>query len=198
MAGLLQSTRAPAQQPGQPAAAAPADAAAPGQITTADQASEQLDDPLLKQAEQQMDAAVPQEHRAMYDAIVVAGMNVMFSPDTADLMEQQLAAGGDLAANVSDGIAKLIMIVFNETGQDPNAFAPAAVLASVSLMCQALDYAEQAHGAQVNEEVIATCTKQTQIAVLKIFGISEEQVNQVAAAGMKQGAGAPPQQPMGA
>lgn len=198
MAGLLSSTQKPAAaQP--PAAGQPMGAGAPqGEITSADQASENLDDPLLKQAEQEIDANVPQEHRAMYESIVVAGMNVMFSPETADLIEQQLAEGGDLANNVSDGVAKLIMIVFNETGQDPNKFAPASVLAAVVLMCQALDYAEQAHGAQITPEVIGACTKQTQIKVIKSFGITEEQLNQVAAAGMQQQGAGQPQQSMGA
>lgn len=195
MAGLLSSTQkpAPAPQPGQADAAQPMAAGAPqGEITSADQAAEGLDDPLLKQAEQQIDASVPDEHRKMYESIVVAGMNVMFSPQTAQLIEQQLAEGGDLANNVSDGVAKLIMIVFNESGQDINQFAPAAVLAAVVLMTQALDYAQEAHGAQITPEVVGACTKQTQIKVCKTFGITEEQINQVAQAGMQQQGGQPP------
>lgn len=168
-------------------------------ITSADQAgAESLDDPLLKQAEQQVDAAVPPEHRQMYEATIVAGMNVMFSEETSDLMEQQLSESADLAANVSDGVAKLIMIVFNETQQDPNQFAPGAVLAATVLMCQALDFAEQTGRGEVTPELLAQCTKMTQMKVLKIFGITEDQVNQVAQAGMQQqGAGATPQPPAG-
>lgn len=193
MAGLLNSNKA-AMQTGPASASQPPGAGAPqGEITSADQAAESLDDPLLKQAEQEIDASVPEEHRAMYESIVVAGMNVMFSPQTSQLIEQQLAEGGDLANNVSDGVAKLIMIVFNEAGQDVNQFAPASVLAAVALLMQALDYAEQAHGAQITPEVIAQATKMTQLKVLKSFGVSEDQVNQVAQAGMQQqGAGAAP------
>lgn len=200
MAGLLNSTKQPAAapQPGQPPTDQQQGAGMPqGEITSADQAADNLDDPLLKQAEQQIDAAVPQEHRAMYDSIVVAGMNVMFSKQTSQLIEQQLAEGGDLANNVSDGVAKLVMIVFNESGQSADQFAPAAALACVPLLCQALDYAEQVHGAQVTPEVIAQCTKQTQIKVLKSFGITEDQLNQVAAAGAQQGGGAAPAGPGG-
>lgn len=193
MAGLLNSTpqgAAPAQPP---VASTPAPAgAAPQEITSADQAGAQsLDDPLLKQAEQGIEQSVPPEHRSMYESIVVAGMNVMFSPDTASLMEQQLALPGDLGANVADGVSKLIMIVFNESKQQADAFAPAAVLAAVTLMCQALDYAEQAHGAQVTPELLAQTTKATQMKVLKSFGVTEDQVNQVVAAGQQQDAGAP-------
>lgn len=204
MAGLLGSTKQPVPAPA--AAQEPDGAAAPQEITSADQAgAASLDDPLLKQAEQGIEQAVPPEHRKMYESIVVAGMNVMFSQQTAHLMEQQLQQGGDLAKNVAEGVAKLIMIVFNESKQQADAFAPAAVLAALTLLYQALDYAEQAHGAQVNPEMLAQATKQAQMLVLKSFGITEDQVNKVAAAGMQQGGAAPAagtaapaQPPMGA
>ncbi len=199
MAGLLNSNMQPQ------AGAQPAAAAQPQQPGGA--ADQKLDDPLLIQTEQAIEQSVPPEHKQMFDSIVLAGMTVMFSKETSSLMEQQLDEGGDLSENVSDGVAKLIMIVFNESKQDINQFMPASVLAAVVLMCQALDYAEQTRGAQGTPEIVATCTKQTQLKVLKTFGVSEDQVNQVAAAGMQQmGAGGaaptaggqPPAQPMGA
>lgn len=196
MAGLLNSNQQSA--PG-PAAATPPNsggleqAAQPDGKAVAAAGTDTLDDPLLKQAEQSIEDSVPPEHRQMYESIVIAGMNVMFSKDTASLIEQQLDEGGDLANNVSDGVAKLIMIVFNEVKQvSVDDFAPASVLAAVTLLCQALDYAEQSRGAQVTPEVLAAATKQTQMKVLKSFGITEEQVNQVATAGLQQGGGAPP------
>jgi hypothetical protein len=194
MAGLLNSTPAQAAP-----AAAPAPAPAAGQQPQQQggAADQQLDDPLLIQTEKSIEQSVPPEHKQMFDSIVLAGMNVMFSKETASLMEQQLDEGGDIVSNVSDGVAKLIMIVFNESKQDVNAFMPASVLAAVVLMCQALDYAEQTRGAQVTPEIVAQCTKQTQLKVLKTFGVSEEQVNQVAASGMQQmqQGGAAPQAP---
>ncbi len=193
MAGLLNSQ---SMQPGagaQPAPTSQGQLQQPG--AQAGAPDKQLDDPLLIQTEQAIEQSVPPEHRQMFDSIVLAGMNVMFSKETSSLMEQQLDEGGDLASNVSDGVAKLIMIVFNESKQDINSFMPASVLAAVVLMCQALDYAEQTRGAQVTPEVVAMCTKQTQLKVLKTFGVSEEQVNQVAAAGMQQMGGAAQPQP---
>lgn len=197
MAGLLNSTKqpAPAAPGAQPAPAAPPDGQAPG--TPGDN---KIDDPILQQAEQSIEASVPEEHRAMYESIVLAGMKVMFSKGTASLIEQQLDEGGDLASNVSDGVAKLIMIVFNESKQSVDQFAPASVLAAVTLLCHAFDYAEQSRGTEVTPEILANATKQVQMKVLKSYGISEDQVNQVAAGGMQQGgaapdAGQPPAQP---
>jgi hypothetical protein len=157
--------------------------------------AETLDDPVLKQIEQGIEQSVPAEHRKMYDSIVVAGMNVMFSKETSQMMDQQLAAQGDPVTNVADGIAKLIVIVFNESKQQPDQFAPAAGLASITLMCQALDYAEQAKGIEVTPELAAQCTKLTVTKVMEKFGISQQQLDQVVAIGQQQQGGAQPQQP---
>lgn len=153
--------------------------------------AETLDDPILKQIEQGIDEQVPPEHRKMYDSIVVAGMNVMFSKDTSQMLDQQLDQDGELPQLVSDGIAKLIVLVFHESKQDVNAFAPAAALAAISLMCQALDYYEASGRGTLTPEIVAACTKATTEAVLDKFGITPDQLNQVAAAGQQAGAQQP-------
>lgn len=181
MAGLLNSS--PAGQAAPQGNAAPA-SSAPDQ---------QIDDPLLQQIEQGIEQQVPPEMKQMYESIVLAGMKVMFSKDTASLMDQQLDASGDMVANIADGISMLIMIVFNEAQQPPEQFIPAAGLASITLMCHALDYAEQTRGLKVDEQFVADCTKATTMKVLERFGITQDQVGQVIAAGQQQGGAQPPQ-----
>ena len=181
MAGLLNSS--PAGQAAPQGNAAPA-SGAPDQ---------QIDDPLLQQIEQGIEQQVPPEMKQMYESIVLAGMKVMFSKDTASLMDQQLDASGDMVANIADGISMLIMIVFNEAQQPPEQFIPAAGLASITLLCHALDYAEQTRGLKVDEKFIADVTKATTMKVLERFGITQDQVSQVIAAGQQQGGAQPPQ-----
>lgn len=190
MAGLLNSSQqdpagAPASAPqmAEPAAPAPTD-------NPAQAGAESLDDPILKRIETGIEQTVPPEHKKMYDSIVVAGMNVMFSKETSNLMEQQLDESDDVVENVSSGVAKLIMIVFSESKQKADDFAPAAVFAAISLLCQALEYWEKSRNGVVTEEIAATATKQVQLKVLQGFGITEEQVNKVAQAGL-QNAGEP-------
>ncbi len=190
MAGLLTPTAA--QQPQQADPAQPQDASAPPQGNQ-DASAASLNDPMLKQIEDGIEQAVPPEMKSMYQSIVVAGMNVMFSKETSNLMDQQLAVSDDVVANVSDGIAKLMMIIYNEAKQPADKFVPAAGLASLTLMCQFLDYAEQAKGVKLDETMIADCTKATTQKVLEKFGIKQDQVNQVIAAG-QQGGAAQPQQ----
>lgn len=176
MAGLLNSS--PNQQ------------GAPQQELPAGE-QQQLDDPILKQIESNIDQQVPPEYKQMYESIVLAGMHVMFSKDTSDLIEQQLQSSNDPVEAVSDGIAKLIMIVFNNAKQDPNQFIPAAGLASITLMAHALDYTEQTGRVKVTDQLAADATKATTQKVLQGFGITPDKVNQVVAAGQQQGGAQP-------
>ena len=50
-------------------------------------------------------------------------------------------------------------------------------------MCHLLDYGEQTAGIQINPEMLAQCTQATSGAILKAFGIGEQQINQVIAQG---------------
>lgn len=144
-------------------------------------------DPILAQVEQGIEEQVPDDLRQGYDAIVLSGMDVMYNPKTADLMNQQLAQSDDVVANVSDGIAKLMMILYSESkGQFS---IPAAGLASISLMCQALDYWEKTGGGEVTEDLVAQATKATMLKVLEKFGITGKQLQQVMAAGQQAQAG---------
>jgi hypothetical protein len=149
--------------------------------------SENIKDPILQQVEDQIEQAVPPELKSKYDAIVVAGMNVMFSKQTSHLLDQQLAASNDVVGNISDGISKLMVMVFNESKQNVKDFAPAAGLASITLMAMALDYAEQAKGVQITPEIVAECTKKTMMKTAQKFGITGDQMNQVMQAGQQQG-----------
>lgn len=187
MAGLLNSSQAASQ------GSAPDQQNATGNMPDPKQGggAETLSDPILQQVEQGVEQSVPPEYQQMYQSIVLAGMNVMFSKDTAGLVDQQLQASDDVVKNVSDGVAKLIMIVFNEAKQPPEKFIPAAGMASISLMCQALDYSEQTQGVKVDETMVADCTKATTQKVLQSFGITPDQVNQVISAGQQQGGQTP-------
>lgn len=191
MAGLLDANRQPAPAP--TAMAPQAEQQAPqgqGPSASAGAGAETLNDPVLKQIEQGIEDSVPPELKEKYQTIVVAGMNVLFSKETSQLMDQQLDASDDVVANVSEGIAKLMVILYNESKQQMD--IPAGMLAAITLMCQGLEYWEQAKGGEVTPELAAECTKATTMATLKKFGITEDQVSQVIAAGQQQqGAAAP-------
>ncbi|HXE49563.1 MAG TPA: hypothetical protein VN663_14385 [Ramlibacter sp.] len=167
------------------------DAAAGGAQQAAPQgaSAQNLSDPILQQVEQGIEEKVPPDLKKDYDSIVLAGMDVMFNPKTSDLIEQQLDAQGDIVDNVADGISKLMMIIYNES--QGRMSIPAAGLACVTLMCQALDYWEKTRDGQVTDDLVAQATKATVMKTLQRFGISQQQVDQTVAAGQAQGGGQP-------
>jgi len=170
------------------------DQAAPQQGDAAPTAAN-IEDPILKQIEQGIEQSVPPEMQDTFQAAMVSGMTIMFSKETSNLMTDQLNASGDIVKNVSEGIAGLIVMIYNE-GKLTEQQIPALAMAAVPLMCQALDYAEKANGIDVTPELAAQCTKATTAAVMQKFGISQDQVDQVIATGQQQG-GAQQQQMAG-
>lgn len=171
MAGLLTPT--------QGGTAAPQDAGAAPEG--------QLQDPILQQIEQGVEQAVPPDMKQGYNNIVNAGMAVMFSKGTSAMMDDQLQASPDIVANVSDGISKLMVMLYNESKGQMQ--IEAVGLAAVTLMAQALDYWEKSGGGQVTEEIVNEATKQTMTKTLEKFGITGDQLKQVIAAGQQAGAG---------
>ena len=169
MAGLLNATQG---------SAAPTNASA-----------DSLKDPILQKIERGIEAKVPPEMKKDYLAVVVAGMRIMYSEETAHLIDDQLKSSTDIVKNVSEGIAKLIGMISNESKGSMS--QPAAALASISLMAQALDYAERKYGTTITPEIAAACTKATATAVLGVFNIGQDQVDQQIAKGRS---GAPQEQ----
>jgi hypothetical protein len=133
-----------------------------------------IDDPILKQIEDQIEANVPQEAKRAYQACIIAGMRVMYDEKTNQMMDEQLQQSDDIVKNVSEGIAKLVTILYSESQQKLP--IPVLALASIALMAQALDYGEKKFGFQITPELVAECTKATTFAVLGAFGIDQGQI----------------------
>jgi hypothetical protein len=155
-----------------------------------------LTDPILKQIETGIEAKVPPQLRSMYKSIVVAGMAIMFSAKTHNLMKKRLAASNDIVSNVSTGIANMIAGISNEVihklppGQQ-QAFLPAAVLASLTLMCQMLNYSEKTGGQTITPQIAEGCVQAVTRAVLQKFGVGQQQIQQAVQQGkQRQGSGA--------
>ncbi len=167
MAGLLNASQDQAEQP---------------------VADDSIDDPILQQIERGIEEKVPPELKKQYLAVVVAGMRIMYGEETSHMIDEQLQASDDIVKNVSEGIAKLMMLIHSESKGKMS--IPAAALAALSLMAQALDYAEKKFGIEVTPEIAAEATKATSMEVLKVFGIDQAQIDEHIAKGQQQGAGA--------
>ncbi len=106
-----------------------------------DEEPKDAQDPILKQIEDGIEAAVPKELKTAYLRVMAAGMKIMFSKETSKFMEERLENVDDVPKAVAEGIADLLLLVYNESKRTMS--IPAAMLAAFSLMSQALDYAEK-------------------------------------------------------
>lgn len=149
---------------------------------------------LLMNVEQQVSAKVPPEQKERFEKIVLAGMKVMYSPETSEMMQSQLKKEGDPTENAGEGAAKLFGILMHESkGTMPMA---AAIPAMQVLLCEGLDFMEQAGLIQVTNDVIAEATKAMMGYILQMVGVKKEQMNQYMQAGMNASDaknGTPPQ-----
>lgn len=198
--GLLDAQPQAAPSPIQ--APAP-DAAQPTSPPQASADGQNLTDPILKQIEQGIEAKIPPELKQGYMQVVAAGMRVMFDPQTAKFTQQRLDAGGDPVQGVAQAISDLLVLLYHESKKQMS--IPAAMLAAITLMCQALDVAEKIGKIQVTKELVAQCVKATTAMCMQKFGIGQEQIQQALANRGQQApadaatpAAQPPTQPIGA
>lgn len=140
---------------------------------------------LLMSVEQAAASKVPPEQKDRFEKIVLAGMKIMYSPETSEMMQSQLKKEGDPTENAGEGAAKLFGILMHESkGTMPMA---AAIPAMQVLLCEGLDYMEQAGLIQVTNDVIAEATKAMMGYILQMVGVKKEQMNQYMQAGMDAG-----------
>jgi len=155
MAGLISTPQQTTQQPAQ-------------------QADNKISNPILQKIQDQIEQKVPADLKKDYLAVVVAGMKVMFSPETSNMMMDRLKASDDVVKNVSSGIADLLALLYQESGQKMS--VPAAMFAAIVLMCQALDVAEKTMGIEITPDLASACAEETAKASMAKFGIDDAAV----------------------
>lgn len=200
MAGLVSTAMqpqaaqaAPVAQPQGGAMAAPAaGAAAPAMPKGVENQGSNLQNQTLNQIEVGVEQKIGPEYQEMYKGIILAAMDLSFSEKTHAKLLQGLQSSPDITKNVSLIVAGMIGIIFDQSKQDPNKFVPAAMPASIVIMCQILEFAEQSGMVKLTPEMIAQCTNVTSQAVLKKFGIDGAKLRQAVEA--KNGEGAAPDQ----
>ncbi len=141
--------------------------------------------PILTKTVTDLEAKIPASIRKNYDAIVVSGMRIMFDKKTHEQMVEMLKQSNDIVQNVASGVSMLIGVIVSEVPKKIR--RDAAMLASVTLMTEALDYASKAMGVQITPDLVGKCTIAVKEAVMKLMKITPEMEQQAIAAGQQQG-----------
>ena len=132
--------------------------------------------PLLQKTEKQIEAKVNPKYQGAFKRIVMAGLKVMYSPQSHEMMVKELQKPQEPAINIGEGVAKLMAILWSQgKGTLPmQAMMPATIV----LMCEALDFAEQVGKVKVTPQLLAAVTKETISDVMQLLGVTPEKVAQ--------------------
>jgi len=131
-------------------------------------------DKIIAAVQAKVRETIPAQFRVAVQKIYLAGMKLMFSPETHELMLQQLKGNDFTAQAVARGIAALITLMYRQSkGTMP---IPAVVPAAILLACEALDYLEQTGKEQVSSELISDVVQQVVAILLQKVGLTPDDV----------------------
>lgn len=145
-----------------------------------------LQNKILVQIEAGIDANITPRFREMYLLIVSSVNNMAFGQKTHPRLIEGLKFSPDISKNVSLICTGMVAVIYQESKPDTEVFLPAVVPASITLMCQILQFAEKSHMIELTPDVVAGCALATTNAVLAKFGIDKDKVRQAVDAGKAQ------------
>lgn len=170
MAGLLDDATPPAASPSAP--------------------SHALSDPLLEQVKQHIETKLPPALQDGYQRIVVAGLKVLYSPQTQPSVSQimqKIQQGGFNPKQIATAIVNLLGMIFGQSNKQMS--IPSTLPAGITLMAYILDDMKKMVGLQITPPLIKTVGQLVAQLFVKAFGIQT-------GAPSAQPSTAPPTQPV--
>jgi len=137
---------------------------------------------MLRQVVRRIEATLKPDIRQNYQAVVVAGMKLMWGPEFEEDRQQVLSlinSPQDIPRVIAHVVAKVVSIVQNESKK--NEPFPAAVPAGITLMCHALEFVEAAKKIDVDQNILSQTTMMVKDGIFGIYKITPELLQQYAA-----------------
>lgn len=121
---------------------------------------------------------MPPALQEAYQRVVLAGMKVMFSEQTHQLMLKEMDGPGDIAEKLGRGVAGLMLLLFKQSNKTipPQVMIPAGM----DLLMQAADFVRQTNMAQVQNKDISDATEIMVGTLIQAFGGKPQNVFQMA------------------
>lgn len=148
---------------------------------------------LLQKTEQAARAKANPQEQAQIQKIVQAGLVIMDSDKTHQMVVSQLKTGTEPAAIAGNSVAKLMGILRSQSkGTMP--MRP-MMLAAIVLLCEALDRLEALGKVVISQDVITQATQDLYSSVLQLFGVTPDKLDEIVkkSQGQKAQAAQPPQ-----
>lgn len=139
--------------------------------------------PLLQQVENGVKAKLAPQFQNALQRIVLAGLTIMYSPQSHQVVVQQLSKPGNPLVNVAEGAAKLMAQLYKQSrGTIP---MQVMIPASVILMCEGMDFLSKSSPQfMITPQTVARCAQDTTEFMLKVLGINQNQLHTVVAHGL--------------
>ena len=133
---------------------------------------------------------VPPKFQDIYNKVVLKGNAIMFSPDSHQLMLDELDKPGPMAQKLSQGVVALVYILFEKS----NKTLPPQILEAVAytLLLSAFDFLQQSGDPEATRAVLGEATHKVSVGIHNALGVSEDKFAEAMAAQGKPQAGAPP------
>ena len=123
-----------------------------------------------QQVASEMASSIPKNFEEAFSRVVKAGMKVMFSEQTHDLMIDELNQDGELSQRAGEAIAGLMALLFKKSNETmpPEVIIPSGVY----LLAQAADFIEKVTGEEVTAEVMAGAIQVMNEKLMERFGVN--------------------------
>ena len=129
---------------------------------------------LLMKAEAAIEAKVKPAQKNAFQRIVLAGLKVLYADKARKMVASEIKGGGDVAHAVGNGVAKLLGVLLSQSkGTMP---MDAAIPAGSLLVCEALDFVEQAGVIKVDAAVLDAATQTMGASFLQLLGVTPEKL----------------------
>jgi hypothetical protein len=122
----------------------------------------------------QKNIKMPPELQEAYERVVVAGMKVMFSKESHQIMLKEIQAEGEVSEKLGRGITGLMLLLFKESNQTipPQVIIPAGV----ELLVQAADFVRKSGVDEITNADIGDAIEVFITMILDKFGADSKQI----------------------
>ena len=132
-----------------------------------------LKNPLLKQAQTKIESGV--QDRDAYNRIVQAGTKVIYDKATFSELSKSIRQAQDPVTEIAEGMIGILGILYKQSRKTMP--IPAMVMAGMSILLDALDFAEQAGLVKIDKAQLTKATTHYLNSLLPKFGLTPDKID---------------------
>lgn len=132
-----------------------------------------LKNPLLKQAQTKIESGV--QDRDAYNRILQAGTKVIYDKATFTELSKGIRQAQDPVTEIAEGMIGILGILYKQSRKTMP--IPAMVMAGMSLLLDALDFAEQAGLVKIDKAQLNKATAHYLNSLLPKFGLTPDKID---------------------